>query len=248
MRYFIKLAYKGTDFHGWQLQPNALSVQQVVQEALQMLLKEPITILGAGRTDAGVHASQFFAHFDFDKVLNTDDLVLRLNAIFPDSVVVYTIFKVSDNAHARFDALSRTYEYRIFLGRDPFLTDTVWQLYHQQLNVEAMNKAASYLFDYADFKCFSKSKTDVKTYNCKITEAHWEQKDAHLTFTITADRFLRNMVRAVVGTLIDIGLGKNTPETMKAVIESRNRQKAGFSVPAKGLFLTKIIYPNNIFA
>ncbi|MCF6212765.1 MAG: tRNA pseudouridine(38-40) synthase TruA [Flavobacteriaceae bacterium] len=247
MRYFIKLAYKGTGFHGWQLQPNALSVQQVVQEALQILFKKPITILGAGRTDAGVHAAQFFAHFDTDAIVDTDDLVLRLNAILPNSVVVYNVFKVSEEAHARFDALSRTYEYRIYLGRNPFLTETAWQWHHQKLNVEAMNKAANYLFDYTDFKCFSKSKTDVKTYNCKITEAHWVKNENHLTFTITADRFLRNMVRAVVGTLTDIGLGKNKPESIKMIVESRDRQKAGFSVPAKGLFLTKIVYPKNIF-
>ena len=247
LRYFISLAYKGTDFHGWQWQPNALSVQQIIQEALQTMLREPVTIVGAGRTDAGVHASEFFAHFDFENPINTKELVLKLNSFLPDSVVIYDIFKVSEEAHARFDANSRSYEYRIFLGRNPFLIDTTWQIHNQTLNVEAMNKAAAYLLQYSDFKCFSKSKTDVKTYLCDISEAYWQQNGKHLTFYITANRFLRNMVRAIVGTLIDIGLEKKSSNYIKEVIESRNRSKAGFSVPAKGLFLTKITYPNNLF-
>ena len=247
MRYFISLAYKGTDFHGWQLQPNALSVQQVLQEALQTMLRLPISIVGAGRTDAGVHASQFFAHFDFENEIDAKELVLKMNAFLPDTVVVYTIFKATNDAHARFDAKSRSYEYRIFLGRNPFLNDTAWQIHNQKINVAAMNEAAKYLLAYKDFKCFSKTKTDVKTYLCDVTEAYWKQEGNNLTFCITANRFLRNMVRAIVGTLIDIGLEKNTPQSIKDVIESHNRKKAGFSVPAKGLFLTEITYPNDIF-
>lgn len=247
MRYFIRLAYKGTDFHGWQLQPNALSVQQVVQEALQTMLRLPISIIGAGRTDAGVHASQFFAHFDFENAIDTKELVLKLNAFLPDTVVVYDIFIVTNNAHARFDATSRSYEYRIFLGRDPFLNDTTWQIHNQKLNVEAMNKAAQLILNYTDFKCFSKTKTDVKTYLCDVTKAIWIQEGKKLTFHITANRFLRNMVRAIVGTLVDIGLEKNSPQSIKDVIESHDRKMAGFSVPAKGLFLTEITYPNDIF-
>lgn len=247
MRYFISLAYKGTNFHGWQLQPNALSVQQVVQEALQTMLRRPINIVGAGRTDAGVHASQFFAHFDSENAIDTKELVLKLNAFLPDTVVIYTIFKVKEDAHARFDALSRSYEYRIFLGRNPFLNDTTWQIHNRQLNVKAMNKAAQLMLNYTDFKCFSKTKTDVKTYLCDITKAQWVKEENNLTFYITANRFLRNMVRAIVGTLIDIGLEKKTPNYIKEVIESRDRSKAGFSVSAKGLFLTEITYPNNIF-
>jgi tRNA pseudouridine38-40 synthase len=247
LRYFIHLAYKGTDFHGWQLQPNALSVQQVIQEALQTMLRTGINIVGAGRTDAGVHALQFFAHFDYNNEINTKELVLKLNAFLPNTVVIYDIFKVFDEAHARFDALSRSYEYRIFLGRTPFFNETTWQIHSQKLNVIAMNKAAYLLSGYNDFKCFSKSKTDVKTYLCDITKAQWVQKGKHLTFHITANRFLRNMVRAIVGTLIDIGLEKNKPDYIKEVIESRDRTQAGFSAPAKGLFLTKITYPNNIF-
>jgi len=247
LRYFIHLAYKGTGFHGWQLQPNALSVQQVIQEALHAMLRVAINIMGAGRTDAGVHAAQFFAHFDCDEEINPNELVLKLNAFLPNTIVIYDIFKVPDKTHARFDATSRSYEYRIFLGRNPFLNDTTWQIHNQKLNVLAMNKAAHLLLDYSDFKCFSKSKTDVKTYFCDITKAQWGQEDKYLTFYITADRFLRNMVRAIVGTLIDIGLEKNTPNHIKKVIESRDRTQAGFSVPAKGLFLTKITYPNEIF-
>ena len=247
LRYFISLSFKGTDYHGWQLQPNALSIQQVVENALECLLRMPVAIVGAGRTDTGVHASQFFVHFDHKTKIDTEDMVLKLNAFLPNSIVVHAIFKVSDKAHARFDALSRTYEYRIFLGRNPFLTDTVWQLHQQDLDMDLMNTAAQYLFDYTDFKCFSKVKTDVKTYNCKILEANWQQNESCLTFTITSDRFLRNMVRAIVGTLIDIGSKKNKPDFIKEVIESRDRQKAGFSVPAKGLFLTKIVYPKNLF-
>jgi tRNA pseudouridine38-40 synthase len=247
LRYFISLAYKGTDFHGWQLQPNALSVQQVIQEALQTMLRFPISIVGAGRTDAGVHASQFFAHFDFEKAIDIKELVLKLNAFLPDTVVIYDIFKVTNDAHARFDAISRSYEYRIFLGRNPFLNDTTWQIHSQNLNVSAMNEAAKYLLDYKDFKCFSKTKTDVKTYLCDVKNAMWIQEGKSLTFHITANRFLRNMVRAIVGTLVAIGLEKNSPQSIKDVIESHDRKKAGFSVPAKGLFLTKIRYPNDIF-
>jgi len=247
LRYFIQIAYKGTNFHGWQIQPNAISVQQVVQEALQTMLREPVPIVGAGRTDTGVHATQFFAHFDFNNPINTQKLILKLNAFLSDDVVIYNIIKVKDNAHARFDALSRSYEYRIFLGRNPFLTDTTWQIHNAQLDIDAMNSAAQILLAYTDFKCFSKTKSDVKTYLCDITTAKWVLDDKMLIFHITANRFLRNMVRAIVGTLTDIGLGKNNPEVIKEIIESRNRSKAGFSVPAKGLFLTKIGYPNDIF-
>jgi len=247
LRYFISLAYKGTDFHGWQLQPNALSVQQVIQEALQTMLRLPISIAGAGRTDAGVHASQFFAHFDVENPFNSKELVLKLNAFLPDTIVVYDIVKVTNDAHARFNATSRSYEYRIFLGRNPFLNDATWQIHNQKINVSAMNEAAKYLLEYKDFKCFSKTKTDGKTYLCDVTNAIWIQEGKNLTFYITANRFLRNMVRAIVGTLVAIGLEKNSPNSIKDVIESRDRKKAGFSVPAKGLFLTEITYPNNIF-
>lgn len=247
LRYFINLAYKGTNFHGWQLQPRDISVQQVLQEALQILLKQPISLLGAGRTDAGVHASQFFAHFDFENILNTGELTNKLNSFLSDSIVIYKIYQVKEDAHARYDALSRTYQYHIFLGRNPFLIETTWQIHQQQLNIEKMNEAAKYLLEYSDFKCFSKSRTDVKTYDCKITEAYWQLNGQELIFTISANRFLRNMVRAIVGTLINIGLGKREVVYIKTLIESRDRRKAGFSACAKGLFLTKIAYPKTLF-
>jgi len=247
LRYFISLSYKGTNFHGWQWQPNALSIQQVLQEALSLMLKQNISIVGAGRTDAGVHASRYFAHFDFDNSFDIGELVNKLNSFLPDAIVIHDIFLMTDKANARFDALSRTYQYHIYLGHTPFLTETSWQLHRQQLNIEKMNEAANYLLDFTDFKCFSKTNTDVKTYNCKIKFAQWELIGNELIFTITANRFLRNMVRAIVGTLYNIGIGKNDPNFIKTLIESRNRQLAGFSVPAKGLFLTNIEYPKDIF-
>ena len=229
------------------MQPDAISVQEVVNNALSTLLKKEIVIVGAGRTDAGVHASQIFAHFDIDQILDTIEITNRLNAFLSDDVVIHEILRVKDDAHARFDAISRTYQYKIYLGRNPFFVDTTWQLYSQKLSIAKMNDAAEVLLDYIDFKCFSKSKTDVKTYNCKISKAVWQKSDNHLTFYITADRFLRNMVRAIVGTLVDVGLGKITKEDFIKIIESKDRTKAGFSVPAKGLFLTNVTYPKEIF-
>lgn len=247
MRYFIELSYNGKNYHGWQIQPDASSVQETVQKALSTLVREEIDIVGAGRTDAGVHASQIFAHFDVEKAIDTTEIQNRLNAFLPDDIVIEDIIEVKKEAHARFDAVSRSYEYKIWLGRNPFLLDTTWQLYQQKLSVENMNEVTSVLLNYTDFKCFSKSKTDVRTYNCKITEAVWKQNENELTFYITADRFLRNMVRAIVGSLIDVGLGKKTKKDFIKIIESRDRTKAGFSVPAQGLFLTKVAYPKDIF-
>ncbi len=246
MRYFIELSYNGKQYHGWQMQPNASSVQQVLNDALSMLLKESISVVGAGRTDAGVHAAQMFAHFDTTKEVDTQELVKRINAFISQDIAVHSLHVVNAEAHARFDAVRRSYEYRIWLGRSPFLIDTTWQLYSQHLDLAVMNKAALILKDYTDFKCFSKSKTDVKTYHCTIKEAVWIQDGQLLIFKITADRFLRNMVRAIVGTLIDIGLGKLTIDDFRKIIESRDRTKAGFSVPAQGLFLTEVVYPESI--
>lgn len=243
MRYFIELSYKGTDYHGWQYQPNAISVQEKLNDGLSKILKESISIMGAGRTDAGVHALQMFAHFDIDTEFDFAQTLFKLNSYLPDDIVVSRFIKVQDKAHTRFDATSRSYEYRIVLGRNPFLLDTTWQFFHRTLDVSKMNEAAKLLLNYIDFKCFSKSKTDVNTYNCKVTEAYWELNDSMLVFHISADRFLRNMVRAIVGTLVDVGLGKTSIREFTEIIESRDRTKAGLSVPAKGLFLTKIIYP-----
>jgi len=241
LRYFIELSYKGTNYHGWQIQPDASSVQEEITKALATILQEKILLVGAGRTDAGVHASQMFAHVDTVKKL-TDDYVHKLNAILPNDIVIKSIKEVSDETHARFDAVSRTYEYRILLGRDPFLLDITWQLHQKNLQIEKMNEAANLLFEYEDFESFSKVKTDVNTFNCTIMKAVWTLEDKHLIFYIKANRFLRNMVRAIVGTLLEVGLGKKTVEDFRKIIESKKRSEAGLSVPAKGLFLTEVCY------
>lgn len=241
-RYFIDISYNGRNYHGWQIQPNANSIQEEIQTALSKLLKIKIAIVGAGRTDAGVHAKQLFAHFDIEKELLCDDLCYKLNAFISDEIVINEIFKVENDMHARFNAKKRSYEYHIYLGRNPFLLETTWQIYKQQLAIEKMNECANLLLNYNDFKCFSKSKTDVHTYNCTIFEAQWILNDKHLTFYITANRFLRNMVRAIVGTLYGVGLGKITKEQFINIIESKDRKNAGISVPARALFLTKIEY------
>lgn len=245
LRYFIELQYHGGNYHGWQQQQNANSIQEELNKALSILLKTPINILGAGRTDTGVHAEQMFAHFDIDNQIDAQLMCYKLNSILPSDIVIKAIFKVKEEAHTRFDALSRSYEYRIWLGKYPFLRDITWQT-HLKPSVHKMNEAARLLLNYNDYKCFSKSKTDVKTYNCTITEAVWKQEGNLLIFHISADRFLRNMVRAIVGTLLEIGLGKITIDDFRKIIESRNRSEAGVSVPPQGLFLTKIRYPKEI--
>ena len=242
MRYFIKFAYNGTKYHGWQYQPNAISVQETLNKVFSTLLQEEIDIVGAGRTDTGVHASEMFGHFDTDKEFDLENLKRRANSFLPKDIAVFKIIPVHIDAHARFDATSRTYHYHISTVKDVFSNDLAW-FNQNPLDVEAMNEAAKILLDFTDFECFSKSNTDVFTYNCKITEAYWKKENNQLIFTITADRFLRNMVRAIVGTLVNIGLHKITKKDFIAIIESKDRKKAGFSVPAQGLFLTKITYP-----
>lgn len=241
MRYFIELAYKGTNYHGWQSQPDAASVQENVEKALSTLLRMPIAIVGAGRTDAGVHAKQLFAHFDCELDLEPAKLVHKLNSYLPKDIAIFNIHKVHDDAHARFDATKRTYEYHIHTFKNAFESDDSWY-YSLPLDVEKMNQACQILFEYTDFECFSKVHTDVNTFNCKIYEAHWQQNSDKLVFTITADRFLRNMVRAIVGTMINVGLGKIAINDVRQIIESKDRNKAGFSVPAHGLYLTKVEY------
>lgn len=245
MRYFIELSYNGSAYHGWQNQPNAISVQQVLEEALITLLQSKTEIVGAGRTDTGVHASQMFAHFDFDNEIDTPNLVYKLNSFLPNDIAISDVFRVKEDSHARFDALSRTYLYKISTIKNVFNTDFAYRL-QLPLDVEKMNEACKILFIYNDFQCFSKSNTDVKTYNCTITKAEWFKDNDEIIFLITADRFLRNMVRAIVGTMINIGLGKIKVDDLHEIIKSKNRSEAGYSVPAHGLYLTQIVYPESI--
>lgn len=247
LRYFIKLAYKGTNYHGWQVQPNAITVQELLTKSFSTIFRNSVEIVGAGRTDTGVHAEEFFAHVDIENEFNADEIIYKVNALLPNDIVVSDILKTAENAHARFDATSRSYEYRIYLGKNPFFTETAWQFISTKLAIEKMNEGAKILKTYTNFKSFSRSNTDVRTYNCNIMHAEWKQTDQMLVFHITADRFLRNMVRAIVGTLIEIGKGKMTTDEFKLVIESDNRSNAGPSAPAQGLFLTQVTYPKTIF-
>jgi pseudouridylate synthase I len=246
-RYFIELAYKGTRFHGWQVQPNALSVQESLEKALSTITRETIAVTGAGRTDTGVHASYYVAHFDSEKQnLDHHDFAHKLNSFLGDDIVVFNVAKVSQEAHARFDAISRTYHYHLNLLKDPFALATSWHFF-RPLNLELMNAACQILFEYTDFTSFSKLHTDVKTNNCKIYLAQWAQTGNHIVFTVKADRFLRNMVRALVGTFIEVGMGKLDLAGFRLVIEKKDRGAAGTSVPAHGLFLTDIEYPEAVF-
>ncbi|MFC2110397.1 tRNA pseudouridine(38-40) synthase TruA [Bacteroidota bacterium] len=246
LRYFIELSYLGKNYHGWQIQPDAISVQEMVNSAFSKILNTSIKCSAAGRTDTGVHAAQMFIHIDTDKQIDTPEFLYKINAVLPDDIVVYKVFKVKEDAHTRFNAVSRSYEYTIYLGRNPFLLDTTWQLYQQELDVHKMNEAAAILLNYTNFKCFSRSKTDVKTYNCNITMAEWKLESKKLTFYISADRFLRNMVRAIVGTLVAVGKGKVSINEFVTIIENEDRKNAGTSAPAHGLSLTSVIYPNTI--
>ncbi len=248
MRYFIELSYNGKRYHGWQIQPNENSVQETLENAMTLLLGEQITVVGCGRTDAGVHSSQFFLHFDPSKVIDKKKLKFKLNAFLPNDIVIFQIYNVNDNAHARFDAIQRSYEYRISLRKNAFLNDTTWQVQNQIFDVEKMNNAAKALYNYKDFKSFSKSNSDVKTYNCEVTNAIWKKNGDLLIFSITANRFLRNMVRAIVGTLLEVGKDKISIEEFKKIIESKDRTRAGASVKAQGLFLTEIVYPDKIWS
>lgn len=245
MRYFIELSFNGKAYHGWQKQPNAISVQEVIEKALAVLLQEQIDIVGAGRTDAGVHALQMFAHFNTPVVFNQTQLVFKLNALLPKDIAIQDVFRVTSDAHARFHATSRSYLYRITQLKDVFAYQQSYYL-KPTLDLTKMQAAAKILLAYQDFQCFSKSNTDVKTYYCDIKQIGFKEVDSELHFTITADRFLRNMVRAIVGTLVNIGLGKLEVTAMHEIIKSKNRSEAGFSVPAHALYLTQVVYPENI--
>ncbi|WP_158827242.1 tRNA pseudouridine(38-40) synthase TruA [Mucilaginibacter lacusdianchii] len=244
-RYFLELTYEGTRYHGWQIQPNAVTVQQKLNEALAILLRHPVETTGAGRTDTGVHARQLFVHFDYPDSLKAIDLVrfeAGINALLPIDIAVKRVTPVHPDAHARFDAIKRSYEYHIHFHKNPFKNNYSWLL-KGNLDVEAMNQAGQIIMEYTDFSCFSKSNTQVKTNNCKVTRAEWVQTGDGLVFYISADRFLRNMVRAIVGTCLMVGRHEIEPDGIRQIIESKNRSNAGTSVPACGLYLTEVKYP-----
>ncbi|HTD39140.1 MAG TPA: tRNA pseudouridine(38-40) synthase TruA [Mucilaginibacter sp.] len=244
-RYFIELAYDGTDYHGWQVQPNAVTVQEVLNDALYTVLREPIETTGCGRTDTGVHAREFFAHFDSLSLgighLSLVKVTDSLNAILPKTIAVKRIIPVDTESHARFDAVSRSYEYHVHVEKDPFKINHSWQL-RDKPDIALMNAAAKIIMEYTDFSCFSKSNTQTFTNNCRITRAEWVYSEHCLAFHISADRFLRNMVRAIVGTLMQVGRKEIKPEDVRAIIESKNRSNAGTSVPACGLYLSEVKY------
>jgi tRNA pseudouridine38-40 synthase len=245
-RYFIRLSYKGTNYHGWQIQPNAITVQEVLNKALSTILNADINVVGCGRTDTGVHASDFYAHFDVEnKEFDCEKLAFRLNRFLPHDIAIKKVFAVRDDAHTRFDATSRTYHYFITKEKNPFRLESHWKVPYE-LDVDKMNQAAAALFDYIDFTSFSKLHTDVKTNNCKVYQAEWKESEDEIIFTVKADRFLRNMVRAIVGTLVEVGRGKLDIDGFRKVIESKNRSKAGTSVPGHALYLAEIGYPEDI--
>jgi tRNA pseudouridine38-40 synthase len=243
-RYFVQLSFKGTRYHGWQVQPNAISVQEVLEKVFSTILREEISVVGAGRTDTGVHASFFVLHFDTEnEILDTTKLVFRLNSFLPFDIAIQKIWQVTTEAHARFGALSRTYHYYITTQKNPFHSETAFY-YRGNLDVAKMNEAARILLEYDDFTSFSRLHTDVKTNLCKIYRAEWQQEKNRLVFTIRANRFLRNMVRAVVGTLLEVGKGKLSLENFREIIEVKDRGAAGASAPAHGLFLAEVEYPD----
>ncbi|WP_329903804.1 tRNA pseudouridine(38-40) synthase TruA [Porphyromonas pogonae] len=249
MRYFIYLSYNGTNYSGWQTQPNAVTVQQTIEEALCTILRKPTPILGAGRTDAGVHAREMIAHVELDMDQSeADALALKLDRLLPPDISIRSMVHVKADAHARFDAVSRTYRYYITMRKDPFAHGLMLRM-HRTLDIDEMNEAASHLMRYTDFTSFSKLHTDVKTNNCKITHALWTvgQDSDHYVFTITADRFLRNMVRAIVGTLFQVGWGKMSVTDFCTVIERQDRCQAGSSAPGHALYLEEVKYPQEIF-
>jgi len=241
-RYLIQLSFKGTCYHGWQIQPNGISVQKVLETTISTLLREQVAITGAGRTDAGVHALFFIAHFDALKNdLDSPDFIRHLNSFLPEDIAVQAVKKADPGFHARFSALSRTYIYVISRRKDPFSVEQSFY-YPGILDMAKMNEAAEVLTQYSDFTSFSRLHSDVKTNICRVTYARWEESEGKLVFTITADRFLRNMVRAITGTLIDVGRGKISAENFRTIIEKKERKAAGASAPAKGLFLKHIDY------
>jgi tRNA pseudouridine38-40 synthase len=242
-RYFIEISYKGTYYRGWQIQPNQVTVQGEIEQVLSKLNHNSrINVIGCGRTDTGVHASQFYAHFDFETVDNLQSFKFKMNKMLPKDIAIHQIFEVNANAHARFDAIKRTYHYHIITNKNPFLIDTSL-LFTQPLDFNKMNQASKILMNHTNFECFSKVKTDVTNFNCTVTNAEWIKTENGYMFVISANRFLRNMVRAIVGTLLEVGAGTISIDDLHQIIESKNRSRAGKSVLPNGLFLAEVKYP-----
>ncbi len=246
MRYFFEIAYNGKNYAGWQSQANAIGVQAVVEDALAKILRKPIKIVGSGRTDAGVHCEQQFFHSDIEDTIEEEGFCIRLNALLPSDLAIYSIRKVKPDASARYDAIARTYRYQITRKKNPFLTGYAWH-YFKPIDIKTMNEAAALLVGEHDFECFSKVKTDVNHFLCTIQMATWELDGDRFFFNITANRFLRGMVRAIVGTLLDVGSGKTSLNEFRAILKSRDRKRAGANVPPYGLYLTQVNYPTTIF-
>lgn len=246
-RYFTRISFHGGNYHGWQVQPNALSVQQLIEEALSTILSDSIRITGAGRTDTGVHARDYVFHFDLDKpITKIDKLIYGLNSFLPHEVAIHDIRKVKENAHARFDAISRMYEYHIHIKKDPFL-NSISTFIHYIPDIELMNEASKLMLEYEDFTSFCKLHSDNTSNICNVKEAGWIKHGHTFVFTIKADRFLRNMVRSITGTLLELGRGKITISEFKTIIEMKDRTLAGPSLPPEGLFFTEVLYPNHIY-
>lgn len=241
LRYFIEFSYHGKNYFGYQIQPREISIQEVLEKALSTILRADVRITGAGRTDTGVHAKKMYAHFDFGHSIQPE-LAFQLNGFLPPDIAVKKIFEVDKSLHARFAATYRTYEYYVSLEKDPFSQDRSWQYWRKTLDLERMNEASKILFEFEDFTSFAKLGGDNKTNICKIYKAYWEKRDTELKFTLSADRFLRNMVRAIVGTMIEVGTGKLEPADLRSIIAAKDRNKAGTSAPAQGLFLVDVGY------
>ena len=247
MRYFIELSYNGSEYHGWQSQPNAITIQETIENSLQLVLKnKQLKIVGAGRTDTGVHASQMYAHFDYDQNFHVNNLIFKLNSFLDKNIVINNIFKVHSEAHARFDAILREYKYFLTTKKDVFNSDTKYH-FTKKLDFDQISKSIEIIKENSNFKSFCRSRTDVTNYKCSIANFEYEVKKSELIFTISANRFLRNMVRAIIGTILDVGLHKISIEKLKEIIDKSDRIYAGPSVPAHGLFLTRVKYPDNIF-
>lgn len=246
MRFFFEISYNGTHYHGWQSQKNAVGVQEVVENALSKLLREEIAIVGSGRTDTGVHCVQQFFHADIEKEIKPKDLTHKLNSFLPDDIAIRSIVAVKPDAHARYDAFERSYEYKITRVKDPLLVGYAYYFF-RELDIKTMERAAALLLGEHDFECFSKVKTDVNNFICTVKQATWTQKGDLLIFHITANRFLRGMVRAIVGTLLDVGLGKISVRQFEEIVKSKDRKMAGMNAPPEGLYLTQVKYPKSIY-